>query len=84
MMAVDWVPLKIREQSMALKVNHEIDFFNMSGIRLNIDIHFHCSLRYGENGFAVIGAGIVDIFLSVYPTNVTAKRLNLYFMAFYR
>lgn len=40
MMAVDWVPLKIREQSMALKVNHEIDFFNMSRIRLNIDIHF--------------------------------------------
>lgn len=45
MMAVDWVPLKFREQSMALKVNHEIDFFNMNRIRLNIDTHFRFSVR---------------------------------------
>lgn len=58
---------------MALKVNHEIDFFSsvvlfpMSRMRLNIDTHFHFSCRAYRIGLRKIVENVFLIKLFVFP-----------------
>lgn len=64
MMAVDWVPLKIREQSMALKVNRTKLIFFSRHERWDKIKYWHTSLDFGSQAATIGTRNCVYVFLS--------------------